>query len=118
MNLQIRPNTLNGTTTKIKTGCGNLYITVNIHENKIIEIFGRLGKSGGCAQCQINSICMLISGTLRSGGDINDIIKRLKGQRCHSPYRVGEEVVLSCSDAIAIVLENELTLLKEASNGG
>jgi hypothetical protein len=42
-----RENVLNGKTYKIRTGCGAMYVTVNITEEGVpIEVFINLGKAG------------------------------------------------------------------------
>jgi ribonucleoside-diphosphate reductase alpha chain len=104
-----RPDVLYGATYRIKTGCGNMYVIINSIDGKISEVFGVLGKTGGCAASQLNAICMMVSDALRLGHDIDDSIKRLKGQRCNNPCQEGEEKdwVWSCADAIGRALEWE-----------
>jgi ribonucleoside-diphosphate reductase alpha chain len=111
-----RPQLTRGITLKMKTGCGNLYVTINEDELGICEVFSTLGKAGGCAASQTEAISRLISLSLRSGIDINSIIKQLKGIRCPSPIRNEEgEYILSCSDAIAKALEKYI-IIKEGKN--
>lgn len=101
-----RPELTFGTTRKIRTGCGNLYVTINTDEKgKPFELFSQMGKAGGCAASQSEAISRLISFALRSGSDLTPIIKQLKGICCHSPSWHNGMRVLSCADAIAIAVE-------------
>ena len=63
-----------------------------------------MGKTGGCASSQIESTGRLISLALRSGVNIDSIIKQITGIRCPSPNWQNGSQVLSCPDAIAKVL--------------
>ncbi|PNV80168.1 vitamin B12-dependent ribonucleotide reductase [Dictyoglomus turgidum] len=111
-----RPTITKGATIKMRTGCGNLYITINEDEFGICEVFSTLGKAGGCAASQTEAISRLISLALRSGVDVNAIIKQLKGIRCPNPARTEDgDLILSCSDAIGKALEKYLNL-KEGKN--
>ncbi|MHA1505769.1 MAG: adenosylcobalamin-dependent ribonucleoside-diphosphate reductase [Candidatus Asgardarchaeia archaeon] len=105
-----RPEVTYGATFKIKTSCGNLYITVNEDEYGLFEVFARLGKSGGCLASYTEAIGRLISLALRSGVDIESVIKQLSGIRCPLPILYGENRVLSCADAIAQALKKYLSL--------
>ncbi|MDD5427943.1 MAG: vitamin B12-dependent ribonucleotide reductase [Candidatus Omnitrophica bacterium] len=101
-----RPNVTVGTTTKIATGCGNLYVTINEDENgQPFEVFMSMGKAGGCAMSQLEALGRLLSLALRSGIDTNSIIEQLRGIRCPSPSWEKGGRIFSCSDAIARVLE-------------
>ena len=101
-----RPAITRGFTEKVATGCGNLYVTVNTDDKgALYELFCTLGKTGGCASAQLEAIGRLISTALRSGVDIESIIKQLKGIRCPSLAWDKGHATLSCADAIAGVLE-------------
>ncbi len=104
-----RTKTTSGITQKIVTGCGNLYVTVNSDEQGICEVFSHLGKAGGCAVAQLEAICRLISLALRSGVDVADIVRQLRGIRCPSIAWEEGKSILSCADAVASVLEKHTT---------
>ena len=97
-----------GITERVNTGCGSLYVTVNSDDAGICEVFSNLGKAGGCASAQLEATCRLISLALRSGVDVNTVIKQLRGIRCPSIAWEGGKSVLSCADAIASVLERHV----------
>jgi len=101
-----RPKRTFGFTERIRTGCGNLYVTINSDDKGICEVFGKMGKTGGCASSQIESVGRLISLALRSGVTTEAIIKQLVGIRCPSPAWENGKMVHSCHDAIALVLKN------------
>ncbi len=104
-----RPEVTKGTTTKILTGCGNLYITINEDENsKPFEIFTQMGKAGGCAASQLEAIGRLVSLALRCGIDTHSIIEQLNGIRCPNPSWEKGGRIFSCADAIAKVVEKRL----------
>lgn len=109
-----RPEVILGTTTKVTTGCGNLYITVNQDEdNNLFEVFTQMGKAGGCAASQLEAVGRLVSLALRGGIDIKVIVEQLKGIRCPSPSWDKGKKIFSCADAIARVLEKRGTDQKE-----
>jgi len=109
-----RPPVTVGTTTKIATGCGNLYVTINEDAKGLpFEVFMSMGKAGGCAMSQLEAIGRLVSLALRSGIDTNSIIEQLRGIRCPSPSWEKGGRIFSCSDAIARVVERRILDAKE-----
>ncbi len=109
-----RPEVILGTTTKVTTGCGNLYITVNQdEEGKFFEVFTQMGKAGGCAASQLEAVGRLVSLALRGEIDVKVIVEQLKGIRCPSPSWDKGKKIFSCADAIAWVLEKRTADQKE-----
>lgn len=103
--MEVRPKTLEGKTVRVKTGCGNLYITVNSNGLKPLEIFVRLGKAGGCSNSQNEALTRTISLGLKYGVPIKELVDELRGLQCPNPSLYPEEEkTLSCADAIAKVL--------------
>jgi ribonucleoside-diphosphate reductase alpha chain len=99
-----RPERTYGVTQRMNTGCGKLYVTLNSDDLGPCEVFAQMGKAGGCANSQIEATGRLISLALRSGVKPASILRQLMGIRCPSPVWQEGEMVLSCSDAIAKVL--------------
>ncbi|MDP2754369.1 MAG: vitamin B12-dependent ribonucleotide reductase [Nitrospirota bacterium] len=101
-----RPEVIKGTTRLMKTGCGNLYVTINEdEEGHLFELFTSMGKAGGCAASQSEAIGRLVSLAFRTNVEPEEIIKQMKGISCHSPIWHDGGRILSCSDAIANALE-------------
>jgi ribonucleoside-diphosphate reductase alpha chain len=108
-----RPEVIIGTTTKVTTGCGNLYVTINVdEEGKPFELFTQMGKAGGCAASQLEAIGRLVSLSFRSGIEVKSIIEQLRNIRCPSPSWEKGQRIFSCADAIARVVEKRLLALQ------
>ncbi|MCU0651448.1 MAG: vitamin B12-dependent ribonucleotide reductase [Candidatus Omnitrophica bacterium] len=104
-----RPEVITGTTTKVATGCGNLYVTINVDEQeRPFELFTQMGKAGGCAASQLEAIGRLVSLGFRSGIEVKSIIEQLRNIRCPSPSWEKGQRIFSCADAIARVIEKRL----------
>ncbi len=101
-----RPDTLEGFTTRIKTGMGHLYVTVTELNGKPFEVFATIGKSGKSTTAKTEAIGRLISLALRAGVNVEDIIDQIKG--IGGEYAVFQKSgrVLSIPDAIGMVLED------------
>jgi len=107
---QPRPETVTGVTRALPTGCGKLYITVNSDEGGPFEVFGNMGKAGGCASSQTEALARLMSLALRSGISWGHLVKQLKGISCHMPaWERGGGRILSCADAFAKGLERAMS---------
>jgi ribonucleoside-diphosphate reductase alpha chain len=106
-----RPKTTTGSTTKAKTGCGSLFVTINRDEESLFEIFTNLGKAGGCPS-QSEATARILSVALRCGVDPRTLVEQLKGIRCLSTVarrKDNDDIkVLSCPDAIGRAMEEIL----------
>ncbi len=101
-----RPETLEGFTTKVKTGMGQLYVTVTEYDGRPFEVFATIGKSGKSTTAKTEAIGRLISLALRSGVKVNNIVEQVKGIGGeHAVFQNGG-LVLSIPDGIGRVLEN------------
>ncbi len=113
-----RPETLEGFTTKMKTGMGHLYVTVTEYEGRPFEVFATIGKSGRSTAAKAEAVGRLVSLALRAGVKVADIVKQLKGIGGEYPVFQPGGLVLSIPDAIARILEKRyMTNKKTAANG-
>ena len=103
---RVRPSEMKGITERIRTGHGNMYVTVNFDEDqKPFEVFSStLGKAGGCESAGMEAISRLISLALRSGIDPMEIVDQLMGITCVPAWDQGT-LVGSPADAVALALE-------------
>ncbi|KKQ74257.1 MAG: Ribonucleoside-diphosphate reductase [Berkelbacteria bacterium GW2011_GWB1_38_5] len=113
-----RPDVIRGYTYRLKTAYGKLFITINDDENgQPFEVFSHLGKAGGFFAAKAEAICRLISLSLRSGVDPEEIIDQLKGIRGPTPtWSDDGKMILSLPDGIAQVLEKHLSKAQESLN--
>jgi ribonucleoside-diphosphate reductase alpha chain len=103
-----RPTMMNGTTTKFKIGnCGNLYVTVNKDDKGICEVFVNIGGEG-CPPLS-EAVGRLISLALRSGIDVDAVLKQIRGIKCIGCVSDKNTVVLSCPEAISRAIETKYT---------
>ncbi|MDA0334582.1 MAG: adenosylcobalamin-dependent ribonucleoside-diphosphate reductase [bacterium] len=100
-----RPAVTRGVTERVRTGEGNIFVTINEDEEGLCEIFSTIGKAGGNAAAQSEAISRLMSLALRAGIDPQEIISQLKGISGPSPVWEGGELILSTPDAIGRALE-------------
>jgi len=107
-----RPASLTGITDKIKTGYGNLYVTINSLNGKPFEVFAQIGKSGYSTMADTEAICRLISLALRSGISVEKTIEQLIGIGGASPIFQEGGLVMSIPDAIAKVLNKHFGKIK------
>ncbi len=100
-----RGDVTTGVTRRIRTGCGNLYVTINVDSNGPVEIFSQMGKAGGCAASQSEAISRLVSLALRSNIEPESIVRELMGISCHRVVWQSGNRILSCADAIGRTIE-------------
>jgi ribonucleoside-diphosphate reductase alpha chain len=112
-----RPESLHGITNKIKTGFGNLYVTVNTLNGRPFEVFAQIGKSGYDTMADTEAICRLISLALRSGVSVEEIIEQLRGIGGDSPVFGSGGLIRSVPDAIAKILQKNFGNGKALGNG-
>jgi ribonucleoside-diphosphate reductase alpha chain len=99
-----RPEVTRGMTKKYNIGgCGKLYVTVNADDVDICEVFTNTGEEGCAALSE--AVSRLISITIRSGIDIDAILKQVEGIRCVTCIADEDTHVLSCPDAIGKAIE-------------
>ena len=99
-----RPTVVAGITHRVRTGHGNMYVTINLdNEGKPFEVFSALGKSGGCDSAQLEAVSRLASLALRAGVDIDAIVQQLRGITC-CPFWDNGVMVRSAPDAVALAL--------------
>lgn len=99
-----RPAVLTGFTEKVTTGYGNLYVTVNVKDNRPFEVFATIGKSGYTTMADTEAICRLISLSLRGGVPVAEIVRQLRGIGGSSQVYSDGSRIFSIPDAIAQVL--------------
>ena len=110
-----RPQCLQGFTEVIKTGYGNLYVTVNTFEERPVEVFVQIGKSGYSTMADAEATGRLVSLALRSGIAVEDVIEQLEGIGGSSPVFSEGKLVMSIPDAIATVLKRHFVGVDETA---
>ncbi len=101
-----RPFILNGTTIRMPTSQGKMYLTVNKDENgKIKEVFIDMGRSGETEKSFTEALGRLISIYLQSGGDVNRVIRTLKGIKGGNSLWFNGIQIFSIPDGIAKAIE-------------
>lgn len=110
-----RPVSLDGSTYKMQTGCGPLYVTINEDDTGLFELFTTMGKAGGCAASQSEAIGRMVSLAWRSGVQPKQVIKQLLDISCHSPFGFGEKKILSCADAVAKAIRKHMSSKSDAT---
>ncbi len=101
-----RPDIVYGFTQKVRTGLGELYLTVNEIDGKPFEVFATIGRSGRSITAKAEAIGRLVSLALRSGVHVSEIVKQLKGIGGEHPVFQKKGMLLSIPDAVSWVLEN------------
>lgn len=104
-----RPDVIVGTTQKINTPYGTLYVTINEDEKGLFEVFATIGRSGGYTTSFTEAVARLISLALRSGVPVNEVISQLEGIRSPKVTHDHGERILSVPDALAKALKRQIS---------
>lgn len=102
-----------GRTFLYHTACvPKFYVTVNIKNNEIFEVF--VGADKGC-QANISTITRMTSLALRSGVTVDEIVKNLNSAVCpactNARYKGDKTITKSCASCIAsAIIEMQKTL--------
>ena len=108
MSPRSRPAVMRGVTERVRTGQGNIYVTVNFDESdRPFEVFTTLGKAGSIESAQLEAISRMISLALRSGIQPDAIVSHLRGITS-DPVWDGGRLVRSAPDAVAFVLHKNM----------
>jgi ribonucleoside-diphosphate reductase alpha chain len=100
-----RPDVLRGTTRKMSSPLGDVYVTINEDEqHQPFEVFATLGKAGSIAMADVEAIGRLISLALRFGIPVNEVYGQLRGISSDRAIGFGNNKVLSVPDAVAQAL--------------
>jgi len=122
-----RPDLLKGSTRRIETPLGTMYVTITEDDRgQPFEVFISLGKAGGALMADVEAVGRLISLGLRSGIPMREIYRQLRGISSDRAVGLGPNKVLSVPDAIGIAIEKwmqdrqgiQQDLLAEAERGG
>ena len=99
-----RPATLDGKVVRVRTGHGNLFVTLTWDEfGELFETFLTLGRAGSCDSANLQAIAKLSTLALRNRIDPKEIAEMLAGISCH-PVWVDGVQIHSAPDALAQVI--------------
>jgi ribonucleoside-diphosphate reductase alpha chain len=104
-----RPDVVSGTTQKIETGYGSLYVTINEDEHGLFEVFAQIGRGGGYTASFTEAVARLASLCLRSGIQADEIIKQLDGIRSPKIAYDHREKVYSVPDGLAKAIKRQVS---------
>jgi ribonucleoside-diphosphate reductase alpha chain len=98
-----------GTTQKIETGYGKLYVTINEDEEGLFEVFAQIGRGGGYTASFTEAVARLISLSLRSGIPADEVVDQLEGIRSPRLAWDHQEKIYSVPDALSKALKRHLS---------
>ena len=111
-----RPRQIRGITERVRTGHGNMYVTVNVDSDGLpFEVFGTMGKAGGCDAALLEAVSRLVSLALRAGIETGEVTRQLRGITCCPAWDEGV-LVGSGPDAVALVLDNLMSGINPGSH--
>ena len=103
-----RPEILQNKTYKTKCSFGDVYLIVSFKEERPVEIFIIVGKSGQSLHAKMEAIGRLVSLSLRYNIPVQEIISQLEGIQGENPFFHNGDKILSLPDFISYILKKEL----------
>ncbi|WP_226479984.1 adenosylcobalamin-dependent ribonucleoside-diphosphate reductase [Natrinema amylolyticum] len=105
-----RPDALQGVSQRIDTGYGKIYVTINEdpETGQPFELFANIGHSGGFTNSFTEALAKVISTSLRSGVDPEEIVDELCGTRSPKVAWDKGEQIQSIPDAIGTAMRRYL----------
>ena len=109
-----RPRRVEGSTTKVNTGQGTMYVTVNTDPiGDLYEVFATIGKAGGNELANTEAICRLISLAMQYRIPTDAVVNQLKGIQSTPAWDNGV-LIKSIADGIAHVLRDFVSETEDA----
>ena len=102
-----RPKELSGRTFLCRSGCCSLYVTVNLLDQKPIEVFIRTVGSG--CEANSNALGRAISTGLQNGVPYHKFVKQFAKVNCVSAIRNPSSEGFSCADVVGRCIELSAT---------
>jgi ribonucleoside-diphosphate reductase alpha chain len=102
-----RPKELSGRTYLCQSGCCSLYVTVNLLDQKPIEVFIRTVGSG--CEANSNALGRAISTGLQNGVPYHKFVKQFAKVNCVSAIRNPSSEGFSCADVVGRCIELSTT---------
>jgi ribonucleoside-diphosphate reductase alpha chain len=101
-----RPDLLRGTTRRVESPLGTLYVTITEDDKgQPFEVFMSLGKAGGALMADVEAMGRLLSLALRSGIPMAELHRQLRGISSDRAIGLGPSKVMSVPDAVGIAIE-------------
>jgi ribonucleoside-diphosphate reductase alpha chain len=104
-----RPDVIQGTTQRIDTGYGHLYVTINEDEHGLFEVFAQIGHGGGYTASFTEAVARLVSLCLRSGIPVEEVVEQMEGIRSPKVAWDHGDRVYSVPDALAKALQRQVS---------
>lgn len=100
-----RPRKVSGTTERMETPVGTLFMTVNCVDGNLYEVFLNIGKAGADVTADAEGYGRLLSMIFKAGIPPGMVVDQLRGIGGSGSIGFGKQRVRSLPDAIARVLE-------------
>lgn len=103
-----RPEVVEGTTYKVSTTFGDMFVTINSDQEGIIEVLAQLSRSTDPLNNYTQVMSRLITLALRYGIDAEEVKKSITGVGGSLSEYVRRKAIPSCPDALADIIEQHL----------